>query len=73
MKGTAMSNMTKDFHFPTPEELRAMEAAARRAQIEETLRLAGLAAKGVKGLVVRAVNALGKLRRRPGTIARHGA
>lgn len=68
-----MSNVTKDFHVPTPEDIRTIEAAARRAQSEEVLRLAGLAAAGVKALVVRAMNAAGKLRRRPGAVARHGA
>jgi hypothetical protein len=68
-----MRNMTRKFHFPTPAEMHAIEAAARRAQVEEMLRLAGLAAKSVKGLVMRAVTAVARLRRRPRTIARHGA
>lgn len=68
-----MSNVTKRFHYPTPEEMHAIEVAARRAQIEEMLRLAGLAAKGVKRLVVRAAAAIARRRRRPGTVARHGA
>jgi len=37
------------------------------------LRLGGLAARGVKGLVLRAINAAAKLRRRPATVAGHGA
>ena len=68
-----MSNMVKRFHYPSPEEIHAIEVAARRAQVREMLRLGGLAAKGVKGFVVRAVAAVGKLRRRPATVARHGA
>ena len=68
-----MSNVTKRFHVPTPEEVRVIEMAARRAQAEEMIRLAGLAAKGVKTLVVRAVAGIAKLRQRPRTIARHEA
>lgn len=66
-----MSNVTKRFHVPTPEEVRVIEMAARRAQAEEMIRLAGLAAKGVKTLVVRAVTGIAKVRQRPRTIARH--
>jgi hypothetical protein len=68
-----MSNSTKEFHFPTPTEMHAIEAAARRAQMEEMLRLAGLAAKGVKALVVRAYRAVAAKVRRTGVAARHGA
>ena len=68
-----MSNMIERFHYPTPEEIHAIEVAARRAQVQEMLRLGGIAVKGVAGLVRRAVNAVGKLRRRPATVARHGA
>ena len=68
-----MSNLPNRFHFPTPEEIHAIEVAARRAQVREMLRLGGLAVRGVKGLVLRAINAAGKLRRRPATVARHGA
>jgi hypothetical protein len=68
-----MSNLPKRFHYPTPEEIHAIEVAARRAQVREMLRLGGVAVRGVMGLVLRAVNAAGKLRRRPATIARHGA
>lgn len=68
-----MSNFTKEFHFPSSEQIHALEAAARRAQVEEIRRLAGLAGKRVKHLVLRAANAVGKLRRRSGTVARHGA
>lgn len=68
-----MSNLTKEFHFPTAGEMHAIEAAARRAQMEEMLRLAGLATKGVKALVVRAANAVAAKVRRTGVAARHGA
>ena len=68
-----MSNVTKRFHVPTPEEVRAIELAARREQAEEMLRVAGIAAKGLKTLVVRAVSAVARLRQRPRSIARHGA
>lgn len=68
-----MSNITKSFHVPTPEEIRAMEAAARRAQAQEMARLIGLAAKSVKGLVERAATAVSRLRRRAATVAGHGA
>jgi hypothetical protein len=68
-----MRNLTKEFQFPTPAELHAIEAAARRAQLEEMLRLAGLAAKGVKALVVRVSNAVAAKVRRTGIAARHGA
>ena len=68
-----MRNMENKFHYPSPEEIHAIEVAARRAQVKEMLRLGGLAVKGVTGLVLRAVNAVGKLRRRSATVARHGA
>ena len=68
-----MSNMIERFHYPTPEEIHAIEVAARRAQVQEMLRLGSIAVKDVAGLVRRAVNAVGKLRRRPATVARHGA
>ncbi len=61
-----MSNMTRNFHFLTPAEMHAIEMAARRARAEEMLRLAGLAAKGVKRLIARVVNGFGRLRRRRG-------
>ena len=67
-----MSNVTKSFHVPTYEEVRAIELAARREQAEEMLRVAGIAVKGLKTLVVRAVSAVGRLRQRPRTVARHG-
>lgn len=68
-----MSKLTKEFHFPAPAEMHAIEAAARRAQMEEMLRLARLAAKGVKTLVVRAANGVAAKVRRTGVAARHGA
>jgi len=68
-----MSKVTKIFHVPTPEEVRVIEMAARRAQAEEMFRLVRLAAKGAKALVVRVVKAVVQLRHRPRTIARHGA
>lgn len=73
-----MSNMTKKFQLPTPEEVRAIELAAKRAQMEELHRLIGLAARGTKAFFSRVASALrAKLRRDPQTrtqtIARHGA
>lgn len=68
-----MDYMTKRFHYPTPEEVHAIEVAARRAQVAEMLRLTGLAAKGLKGLLVRAVSAVTKPRRRAGSVASHRA
>jgi len=69
-----MSNVTKRFQYLTFDEIHAIEMAARRAQFKEMLRLAGVAAKGVKGLIVRAAAAIAKVvRRRPATVARHGA
>ena len=61
-----MITVTKRFHVPTPDEMHVIEMAARRARAEEMLRLAGLAAKGVKRLIVLVVNAVGQLRRRRG-------
>lgn len=68
-----MTYATKRFHVPTPEEVRTIEMAARRAQAEEVLRLVGLGARGLKRLVVRAIHAFARLRHRPRTVARHGA
>ena len=68
-----MNTKANLIHVPTPEETRAIEFAARRAQAEEMRRLARLAAKGVKALVLRAANSVARLRRRPGTIAGHSA
>lgn len=68
-----MNRMTKEFQVPTPEEMRVIEAAARRAQIEEMRRLAAIAANGARRLAVLAFSAIARLRRRPATVARHGA
>lgn len=68
-----MSNMSKRFHYPTADELHAIEMAARRAQMKEMLRLARLAAKSAKELVMRAATAIARVRRRPATVARHSA
>lgn len=68
-----MSNMTKRFHYPTAGELHAIEMATRRAQIKEMFRLARLAAKSAKELVMRAATAIARVRRRPATVARHSA
>lgn len=69
-----MSNTTKRFQLPTPEEVRAIELAARRAQMEEMQRLMVVAARGIKAFILRTASALrAKLRRHPQTIARHGA
>jgi len=66
-----MSNETKLFQVMTPEDLRVIEMAARRAQAEEMLRLVRLAATNVKAFFVRAAAAIRV--RRAGTAARHGA
>lgn len=68
-----MSNMSKRFHYPTADELHAIEMAARRAQIKEMFRLARLAAKSAKELVVRAASGVAAKIRRTGVAARHGA
>ncbi|KPK19032.1 MAG: hypothetical protein AMJ67_07375 [Betaproteobacteria bacterium SG8_41] len=65
--------MTKRFHYPTADELHAIETAARRAQIKEMFRLARLGAKSARELVVRAATAIARVRRRPATVARHSA
>jgi hypothetical protein len=67
--------MTKRFQLPTPEEVRAIELAARRAQMEEILRLTGIAVRGTKAFFSRAVSALrSKLRRgASGGVAGHRA
>jgi hypothetical protein len=62
-----MSHTTKRFYIPTPEEVRAIELAARRAQMEELLRLMRIAARGTKAFLARTASALrAKLRRRAG-------
>ena len=71
VKGIAMSNETKLFQVMTPEDLRVIEMAARRAQAEEMLRLVRLAATNVKAFFARAAAAIRI--RRAGTAARHGA
>ena len=70
-----MSNVTKRFQLPTPEEVRAIELAARRAQREEMHRLMGVAVRGTKAFFLRALSAVrAKLRRHPGGgVAGHGA
>ena len=70
-----MSKMTNRFQLPTPEEVRAIELAARRAQMEELHRLVGVAARGTKAFIVRTASALrAKLRRHTsGGVAGHGA
>lgn len=42
-----------NFRYPTPDEVSAMERAARRARAEEVARLAKLAVAGVKALLGR--------------------
>ena len=68
-----MKDVTIKFHVPTPEEARAIEMAARRAQAEEMRRLAGLAARKLIKLVVKAGEAFSRIRRRPRTAVGHGA
>ena len=70
-----MSNTTKRFQLPTPEEVRAIELAARRAQMEELHRLMVAAARGTKRFFSRLASALrAKLRRgASGGVAGHGA
>jgi len=46
------------FRYPTSAEMRALEIAARRARAQELARLFGVAAQGMKSLVVRLVAAL---------------
>jgi len=68
-----MKDVTNRFHVPTPEEARVIEMAARRAQAEEMRRLAVLAARNLKKLVVKAAEAFSRIRRRPRTAVGHGA
>ena len=68
-----MKDSTNRFHVPTPEEARVIEMVARRAQAEEMRRLAGLAARSLKKLVVKAGAAFSRIRRRPRTALGHGA
>ena len=70
-----VTDMTKRFQLPTPEEVRAIELAAKRAQMEELHRLIRVAARGTKAFFSRIASALAaKLRRRAsGGVAGHGA
>jgi len=43
------------FRYPTFDEMRALEIAARRARAQEIGRLLGVAAQGLKSLVARLV------------------
>ena len=72
MKGTAMSNVTKGFNFPAPEEMRAIEMAARRAQAEETMRLLVIAGREVKAMLARAAGAVAAKVRHRNAAAQHG-
>jgi hypothetical protein len=56
MKGK--QTVTK-YRYPNPEELYALEQAARRARSKEMRRLAVNGARAVKALFARAVTALG--------------
>ena len=70
-----MSKMTNRFQLPTPEEVRAIELAARRARTEELHRLMGLAARGTKAFFSRVLSRVhAKLRHHSGGgVAGHGA
>lgn len=70
-----MTRMTKRFQLPTPEEVRAIELAAKRAQMEELHRLMSAAARATKAFVLRIASAVrARLRRHTrGGVAGHGA
>jgi hypothetical protein len=55
MKGQETVNK---YHYPTPEELYAIELAAQRARSREMKRVVVQAARALKGLFVRAAAAL---------------
>ena len=64
--------MTERRHFPTAEDVLAMERAARRARVQEIRRLAIVAGDRLRALIVRGVAALAR-KRRGLSPARHGA
>ena len=64
--------MTERRRFPTPDEVLAIEKAARRARAEEVYRLLSAAARKLKALVVHGAAALARKPRRTPSPARHG-
>ena len=59
--------------YPSPEEIRAIECAARRARSQELIRLARVAAAAARSLCVRALSAVSAAARRaPSDSRAHG-
>lgn len=65
------SAMTELRRFPTPEEIHAIEQAARQARAEAIARMVFAAARGLKTLIVRGATALAGKARRTAAPARH--
>jgi hypothetical protein len=66
--------MTTEFRrFPTPNEIRAFEQAARQARAEELYRLLALAARKVKSLIVQGAAVLARKGHAADERARRGA
>ena len=64
--------MTERRRFPTPDEVLAIEKAARRARAKEIRRLTSIAARNLKMLIVRGAAALARKLRRTPSPARRG-
>ena len=65
------SAMTQ-LRYPSPEEIRAIECAARRARNQELIRLARVAAAAARSLCVRAISAVSAgMRRAPNESRAH--
>jgi hypothetical protein len=65
--------MTGHHRIPTPEEIYAMEQAARRLRAETIARLLGAAARQLRSLTVRGATALAARTRRAIAPMRRGA
>ena len=64
--------MTELRRFPTPEEVLAIEQAARRARAKEIRRLTSIAVRKLKVLIVHGAAALARKPRRTPSPARRG-
>lgn len=64
--------MKETFRFPTPEEVFAIEQAARRARAEELHRLFTAGARKLKALIARGAMAFASKVRSTDAPARHG-
>jgi len=70
---TQESAMRKSLRFPTPEEMRAIERAARRARAEAVARLLAAAGRQLKELIVRGATVLADKVRRADAAPRYGS